>query len=224
MEESEQIVEQTTTEEQQSEEQSLDETSSEQSDNTTEESTQEPEVKKPSRAQERIQDLVKERNYYKQLAQGKQAKSDDIEGVDETGIDPNKFAQSITKRTESAAERIVNTRLEAMQAEQDFPDIKTSKVLQNMAKGYVSDGLSPYEAAAAAYEDYQAEIKTKEQSAAKRVQADKTLRSSSFTPSGNTTGKSEHIFTQEEISRMSPSEYEQNREKIFVQMNKGLID
>lgn len=226
MDESEQTAELTAAEEQQSEEQTFDDTSSDETDNTSEETleAEKPEVKKPNRAQERIRETIsrakraeQERDYYKSLAEGRQARTQDDDGVDDTGIDPTKFAQSLERRTLGKAEQLVTTRLEAIQAEQDFPELKSSRIFQNLAKAYVSEGHTPYEAAMLAKEDYDAELKTRVEDKAKRQTADRNLRSATFSPSGTTTHKADSDFTEAQIASMSRDEYEKNLPKILKQ-------
>lgn len=217
MDESAETVEQTTAEEQQSEEQTLDETSStEQSEDiTSEETIETPEVKRPSRAQERIRDLIREKKELERQLQTRQ--TDTLEGVTEDGIDPQIFAQSVLQKAAQQSQSTATAQIQALQAEQEFPELKTSKIFQTLAKGYVMEGYSPYEAAMMANEDYQEEVKATNEKAAKKVQADKTLRSATYTPTGTQQNKADHVFTDAEIAAMDHKTYEANRKKIFKQ-------
>lgn len=216
---SEETPEITGAEEQQSEEEIIEQDSSETEveDTASEETIKEPESK-PNRAQERIRETIarakkaeQEAAYWRNLAQQPQEN-----GVSEDGIDPVRYAEQVKRDTLVATNQSVSVQIEALRAEQDFPELKTSKVLQSMAKGYIADGYKPYEAAQLAYEDYLEEVNNKKEDAKKRSLADKNLRSATYSPQGKKVSPSDG-FTPEEIDNMSTSEYEKNKSRILKQ-------
>jgi hypothetical protein len=185
------------------------EESSEETENTAEAETEQP---KKSRATERIRELVAQK---KALEAQLRQKEPEIEGVDETGIDPNKFADSLSKRTASSAQKVAQQTLEYFRAEQDFPVVKDNNFVRSRAGELVDQGFSPYQAAEIASLEWQ---ETTGQ--VNRKQATSNLRQKSQIPSAGKKQSTSSGFSRADIDKMSPQEYVKNEAAIQAQLEK----
>lgn len=185
------------------------EESSEETENTAEAETEQP---KKSRASERIRELVAQK---KALEAQLRDREPEIEGVDETGIDPNKFADSLSKRTASSAQKVAQETLEYFRAEQDFPVVKDNTFVRSRAGELVDQGFSPYQAAEIAALEWQ---ETTGQETRKK--ATSNLKQKSQIPSAGKKQSSSSGFTRAEIAKMSPQEYVKNEAAIQAQLEK----
>jgi len=220
MEENESVEVEETTEESQPEENTEEaeapeveestEESSEETENTAEAEAEEP--KKESRASQRIRELVAQK---KALEAQLRNREPEIEGVDETGIDPNKFAASLSKRTASSAQKVAQETLEYYRAEQDFPVVKDNTFVRSRAGELVDQGFSPYQAAEIAALEWQ---ETTGQETRKK--ATSNLKQKSQIPSAGKKQSSSSGFTRAEIAKMSPQEYVKNEAAIQAQLEK----
>lgn len=183
--------------------------SSEETENTAEAETEQP---KKSRATERIRELVAQK---KALEAQLRSREPEIEGVDETGIDPNKFADSLSKRTASSAQKVATQTLEYFRAEQDFPVVKDNTFVRSRAGELVDQGFSPYQAAEIASLEWQ---ETTGQ--VNRKQATSNLRQKSQIPSAGKKQSASSGFSRAEIDKMSPQEYVKNEAAIQAQLEK----
>jgi len=168
--------------------------------------------KKESRASQRIRELVAQK---KALEAQLRSKEPEIEGVDETGIDPSKFADSLSKRTASSAQKVATETLEYFRAEQDFPAVKDNTFVRSRAGELVDQGFSPYQSAEIAALEWQ---ETTGQ--ATRKQATSNLKQKSQIPSAGKKQSSSNGFTRAEIAKMSPQDYVKNENAIQAQLEK----
>ncbi len=218
MEEEQSVEVEETTEESQPEENteeveaSDEDTSSEETGEEAETAETEPEQPKKSRASERIRELVAQK---KALEAQLRYREPEIEGVDETGIDPNKFADSLSKRTASSAQKVAQETLEYFRAEQDFPVVKDNTFVRSRAGELVDQGFSPYQAAEIAALEWQ---ETTGQETRKK--ATSNLKQKSQIPSAGKKQSSSSGFTRAEIAKMSPQEYVKNEAAIQAQLEK----
>jgi hypothetical protein len=218
MEENESVEVEETTEESLPEENteeveaSEEDTSSEETGEEAETAETESEQPKKSRATERIRELVAQK---KALEAQLRDREPEIEGVDETGIDPNKFADSLSKRTASSAQKVATQTLEYFRAEQDFPAVKDNNFVRSRAGELVDQGFSPYQAAEIASLEWQ---ETTGQ--VNRKQATSNLRQKSQIPSAGKKQSSSTGFSRAEIAKMSPQEYVKNEAAIQAQLEK----
>lgn len=185
------------------------EESSEETENTAEAETEQP---KKSRASERIRELVAQK---KALEAQLRDREPEIEGVDETGIDPNKFADSLSKRTASSAQKVAQETLEYFRAEQDFPVVKDNTFVRSRAGELVDQGFSPYQAAEIAALEWQ---ETTGQETRKK--ATSNLKQKSQIPSAGKKQSTSTGFSRAEIAKMSPQEYVKNEAAIQAQLEK----
>jgi len=210
-------VEETTEEslpETNAEESEASEETSQESDTPSEETinTAEEEAEKPkSRASERIRELIAQKK-----ALEAQVQRQEIEGVDETGIDPTRFAQSVEQRANQSAANIAQSTIDYYEAEREFPLVKDNNMVRSRAAVLVDDGYTYRQAA---------EIATLEWNEAtgdnKRRQASTNLRQTTQIPSaGKTKVQSSDTFTRAEIAKMSPQEYVKNQNAIQAQLEK----
>jgi hypothetical protein len=218
MEEEQSVEVEETTEESQPEENteeveaSDEDTSSEETGEEAETAEAETEQPKKSRASERIRELVAQK---KALEAQLRNRDPEIEGVDETGIDPSKFADSLSKRTASSAQKVAQETLEYYRAEQDFPVVKDNTFVRSRAGELVDQGFSPYQSAEIAALEWQ---ETTGQETRKK--ATSNLKQKSQIPSAGKKQSSSSGFSRAEIAKMSPQEYVKNEAAIQAQLEK----
>lgn len=182
-------------------------TSSEETETTAKEEAEKPK----SRASERIRELIAQKKALEARVQKRE-----IEGVDETGIDPTRFAQSVEERAGQSAAETAKAEIEYYRAEQDFPLVKDNTMVRSRAAVLVDDGYSPYQAAEIASLEW-----TESTGGNKRQKASASMRQSTQIPSaGKTNVKTSDTFTRSEIANMSPQEYVKNQKAIQDQLEK----
>lgn len=231
----------TTTADSSSEEQIVEEVSSETEvvEDTTSEETQETESveqpeTKPTRAENRIRETIARAKTAEARAaqlerelQTMRGSQQSYEGIDDSGIDPKKYGDSVLEKARAEARleasQATDRRIEALRAEQDFPELKSNRLVQRSAQGYIAEGYTPYQAAQLAMEDFEDFRTSESRNIAKRNEADTAIRRTTYTPKGTNNSKSGHVYTEAEIASMSNDEYEANHDKIMDQMSKNLI-
>lgn len=191
-------------------------------DTTSEETTEIPaeaeevEAEKPkrtSRASERIRELVAQ----KKELEAQLKRRAPLDGVDETGIDPERFAQSIEIRSSQATAET----LEYYKAENEFPLVKDNTMVRSRAAVLVDDGYTPIQAAEIATLEWNESIGNSAAESAKRKNANAKMRQNTQIPSaGKSIKTSDSSFSRAEIDRMSPQDYVKNASAIQAQLEK----
>jgi len=200
-----------------SEEQSED-TSSEGTENTAEVESKAP---RTSRANERIRELIAQKKELEAQLSVK-PQEPNIEGVDETGIDPNRFAESVLRQAEQKADQryIFNRAID--EATRRFPEVAKNDLVGTRATALMSEGYDPIQAAEIATLEWREQLEMVNRKSTQRQNAGARMRQgasmSSAGQSGSTSG-SDH-FTRSEIAKMTPDEYEKNAKAIQSQLEK----
>lgn len=189
------------------------ESSETETDNTSEE-TEKPaqeQDKKPSRASERIRQLITERNRLKQELQSKEP-AKEFEGVDETGIDPTIYGKSVADQAQRKAAEMAKFELEMFQARQD--PIMQDELAQMEASAYITQGATPLEAVELVKENRTLLQKKLEKDFLLRQKAQKKSRENITVSEAGKSVKSTDI-TEEDIAKMTTSEYAKYRRQIL---------
>lgn len=188
------------------------EESSEETGNTAEAEPEAP--KRTSRASERIRELVAQK---KELEARLQKQTPQLEGVDETGIDPERFAQSVERRATQTADEAARAALEYYKAETEFPLVKDNTMVRSRASVLVDEGYTPTQAAEIATIEWN---ETTGNQSARRKEASAKMRQTTQIPSAGKAVQSSDTFTRAEIAKMSSSEYVKNASAIQAQLEK----
>jgi hypothetical protein len=173
--------------------------------------------KRTSRASERIRELIAQK---KALEAQLRQKEPEIEGVDDTGIDPNRFADSLERRTARTAQTIAQSTLEYYRAEQDFPLVKENNLVRSRAGELVDQGYSPIQAAEIASLEWHEITGQEIKKTTQRKQAASNLRAGAQIPQAGKKVSTSGMFTRSEIDRMKPAEYVKNQAAIQAQLEK----
>lgn len=178
----------------------------------------EPAPKKTSRASERIRELIAERNRYKEAAErGLPQQPNQIDGVDEDGIDPRRFSQTVVKTAEQRAQEIVQFEMEKAQALQQYDWLRTSEVAQHQVSALIDRGFTPLQAAEIVDLE-RAQIAEEIAGKSKaRKEASQTVRQTAQLPSAGRETVSDG-YTDSDIERMDIRDYEKNRAEILKSM------
>lgn len=201
--------------------------SEEEDDNSSEEmknTETDVENDKQPRANKRIRELIKQRNEWKEKYIEAAKNRPQGNGVDEDGIDPNKFRESLKSDilAETAGKNLDSndTQLKT-DALKDF-DFMKEEIWQIEATNYVKQGYDPYTAAQMVEKKINYLRGIEKKNVELQNKADQKHKSNSYQTSGSTKAN-DGIFTQEQIEKMSHKEYEKNLEKINDQLSRGLI-
>lgn len=189
------------------------EESSEETENTAEVKTEKPK----SRASERIRELIAQK---KALEARLQEKEPQIEGYDDTGIDPTKFAQSLEKKASLTANKAAQSTVEYYIAEKEFPLVKENTFVRSRAGELVDQGYSPVQAAELASLEWQETTGQEAKKVVQRQKANQNLRNGAQIPSAGKKVASNGNFTRAEIAAMKPQEYVKNQAAIQAQLEK----
>jgi hypothetical protein len=209
------VVDSQSTEQTETETSQEDDNSSEPSEET--EKTGDTEEPK-SKANERIREVIKERNEWKEKYQTATQGKPKTDGIAEDGIDPKAFRESIKNeiQTESAEKNLSKSDATlAREAVRDF-DFMTNPIWQEEAQSYVDKGYDPYTAAEMVGQKINYLRGVEKKNVEKQVKADQKLKNNSYQTSGTQLNKTDE-FTPEEINAMSDKEYQKNKAKIFKQ-------
>jgi len=183
--------------------------------------TQEVETEKPrktSRASERIRELIAQK---KALEAQLQIRTEpQLEGVDDTGIDPTKFAQSLEKRANQTASNAAQSTVEYYIAEKEFPLVKENTFVRSRAGELVDQNYTPLQAAEMASLEWQEITGQFAQKEVQRQKASQTLRQTSQIPQAGKKVESSSMISRAEIARMTPGEYVKNQSAIQTQLEK----
>lgn len=226
MEEERSVEVETTTEESQPEvqpeeteapQEETQEQSSEGTENTAEVEPEAP--KKESRASERIRELIAQKKELE--ARLAKAPETHIEGVDESGIDPNRFAESVLKQAEARSDRRYGYNRAIDEARQKFPEVAENELVGTRATALMSDGYTPVQAAEIATLEWRDQIdKAAKKSAQRQNAGEKMRQGASMSAAGKADKASSGGFTRSEIAAMTPAEYTKNARAIQTQIEK----
>lgn len=179
----------------------------------------EPEAPK-SRASERIRELVAQKKELEARLQ-KQEQEPQIEGVDETGIDPSRFAQSVMRKAENVADQKYNYNRSIDEARQKFPEVAENELVGTRATALMGEGYSPVQAAEIATLEWKEATDREIKKSTQRKNAGENMRANAVIPSaGKTVKQSDGTFTRAEIAKMTPQEYTRNAPAIQSQLEK----
>jgi hypothetical protein len=179
----------------------------------------EPEAPKKSRANERIRELVAQKKELE--AQLAQAPETNIEGVDETGIDPNRFAESVLKQAETKADQRYGYNRAIDEARQKFPEVAENELVGTRATALMSEGYNPIQAAEIATLEWRDQVdKVKTKSAQRQSAGEKMRQGATMAQAGKSNKATGGSFTRSEIAKMSPAEYTKNAKQIQSQLEK----
>jgi len=200
-----------------SEEQSED-ISSEETENTAQVESEKPQ--RESRATERIREFFAQKKELEaQLRERTQEPQ--IEGVDETGIDPNRFAESVLKQAEKKADSRYQYNRALDEATRKFPIVAENELVGTRATALMSEGYSPIQAAEIAALEWQDQTeKIIKSSSQRRDAGDKMRQGASINAAGKATSSGSGNFTRSEIANMTPAEYTKNAKAIQMQIEK----
>lgn len=185
----------------------------------------------PDKANERIRELIEQRNNLAaQLraaqSQGAPDKTDStFEGVTPEGIDPEKFAAGLEKRlagnTAALANQQVLFQVQLVEVRKD--PVMKSKVAQEHVSSLINQGFTPTDA----LEIYKDDLKTIEAEILEknkvRKEATAASRQGTTLPSSGKTSAPSGTFTWEQVDKMPMEEYAKNQAEIKRQAAAGLI-
>ena len=184
---------------------------------------------KGARAQERITDLVRERNELRRELEAARASREaparnqppQLDGVTDEGIDPARYAESLLRNARTEAQRAVAFEVQHLEAMKD-PAMK-GEYAQLQVSSLIDRGYSPLEALDA-YKEQMAEIeKETDRKRRERDEAGRFARDASgISPAGKASALP-GSFTNAQIDAMSLDEYRQNEKEIKRQQAAGLI-
>jgi hypothetical protein len=143
-----------------------------------------------------------------------------IEGYDETGIDPTKFAQSLEKKASQTASNTAQSTVEYYMAEKEFPLVKENSFVRSRAGDLVNDGYTPFQAAELAALEWQEATGQEAKKVVQRQKASQNLRQASQIPTAGKKVETSGSFSRSEIAKMSPSDYVKNQSAIQAQLEK----
>lgn len=191
--------------------------SSEGTENTAEAEPEKPQ--KESRASERIRELIAQKKELE--ARLAKAPETHIEGVDESGIDPNRFAESVLKQAEAKSDQRYSYNRSIDEARQKFPEVAENELVGTRATALMSDGYTPIQAAEIATLEWRDQIdKAAKKSAQRQNAGDKMRQGASMSAAGKADKASSGRFTRSEIAAMTPAEYTKNARAIQTQIEK----
>lgn len=190
--------------------------SSEETLNTAKEESGKPEPKR-SRASERIRELNAQKKALEARLQQQQIQEPQLEGVDETGIDPQRYAESVKEQARREALNAVQLSQEFNQAFQQFPVVKENNLVRARAAELFDEGYTPVQAAEIASLEFEETQTALSQKSTTRQVAKQKSREGTYIPSAGRPVREDSEFTEEEISKMSIDEYERNKDAIFKQ-------
>ncbi len=193
--------------------------SSEVTENTAE---AEPETPKTSRATERIRELIAQKKELEAQNRALKAQSEpQLDGVDETGIDPNRFAESVLKQAEARADQKYSYNRQIDEATQKFPIVAENELVGTRATALMQEGYSPVQAAEIASLEWQDATEKEISRSTQRKQAGANLRAeASIQSAGKAVKTDSGNFTRAEIINMSPADYTKNASAIQAQLEK----
>lgn len=175
------------------------------------------EERRGSKASERIQQLIAERNELaRKLAGNNQPEQPAYDGVDESSIDPDKFATSVVQKARQEARQEINYQNSLAQAASQFPMVAQSDLVGGRATALMAEGYTPFQAAEMATLEFQQTIETELSKSKIRSTADQRIRQNTGIPSAGRPAPSA-TFSDTEIANMSPAEYAKNRTAILKQ-------
>jgi hypothetical protein len=182
------------------------------------------------KANERIRDLIEQRNALASQLQAAQSgrpqqEQTAMEGVTDEGIDPRTFADGLMKRaaaqTQTTTQQAVAFQLEVMDVQKD--PVMKSRVAQEHVSSLINQGIRPAEA----LEIYKDDLKTIKaealEEARNRKEANAAAREgTTVAPTGRTSTPS-GSFTWTQIESMPMDDYRRNQAEIKRQAAAGLI-
>ncbi len=191
--------------------------SSEGTENTAEVETEAP--KKESRASERIRELIAQKKELE--ARLAKAPETHIEGVDESGIDPNRFAESVLKQAEAKSDQRYSYNRSIDEARQKFPEVAENELVGTRATALMADNYTPLQAAEIATLEWREQIDRAAKKSAQRQNAGEKMRQgASMSAAGKADKASSGSFTRADIAAMTPAEYTKNAKAIQTQLEK----
>jgi len=198
---------------------------------TSSEATLKPDKSSRDKANERIRDLIEQRNALAAQVsvlqnQGKREESAVLDGVTDEGIDPQKYAASLLKRAQDQTAQLTNSQvafqLSILEVQRD--PVMKSKVAQEHVSSLINHGFKPTEA----LEIYKDDLKTIEAEILERTKARKeataaTREGTTITASGKSSTAPSGTFTWQQVESMPIAEYKKNQAEIKRQAAAGLI-
>lgn len=184
------------------------------------------------KANERIRDLVEQRNALAaqlqavQQGQRPQVQQPQFDGVTDEGIDPQKFAASLQaqtlQQTRDVTQAQVAFQFEIMEVRKD--PVLASKVAQEHISSLINQGIKPTEA----LEIYKDDLKRIEADVLARAKNRKeaneaTREGTTISSSGKSSERNTGSYTWAQIDSMPMDEYRKNQAEIKRQVAAGLI-
>ena len=183
------------------------------------------------KANERIRDLVEQRNALAaqlqavQQGQRPQYQPPQFDGVTDEGIDPQKFAASLQAQTLQQTRDVTNAQvafqLEIVEVRKD--PVMASQVAQEHVSSLINSGIKPTEALEIYKDDLkriEAEVLAK--SKTRKEANDATREGTTISSSGKSSAPS-GTYTWAQIDSMPMDEYRKNQAEIKRQVAAGLI-
>ena len=205
-------------------------TDSESSSDTSADAPLKADKSSKDKANERIRDLVEQRNALAvqlQAFQGQRVATQEpqYDGVTDEGIDPKKFADSIMKQATAQANQ---TSTQQVQFQIDIIEVRKdpvmkSRVAQEHVSSLINQGIRPTEALEI-YKDDLKTIKTEALEEAKnRKEANAAAREGTTVPASGKSSTPSGTFTWAQIDSMPMDDYRKNQTEIKRQAAAGLI-
>ena len=181
------------------------------------------------KANERIRDLIEQRNALAaqlQAAQGQRTQQEfQPDGVTDEGIDPKKFADSLMRQAALQANQTstqqVQFQVEIMEVRKD--PVMKSRVAQEHVSSLINQGIKPTEA----LEIYKDDLKTIKAEALEeqknRKEANAAAREGTTVPASGKSATPSGTFTWAQIESMPMDDYRKNQAEIKRQAAAGLI-
>jgi len=217
-------VEETTEESQPEEKPEETEASEEASEDTSSEETEKPaevETEKPqkeSRASGRIRELISQKKELE--AQLAEAPKPQLEGIDETGIDPNRFAESVIKQAEEKSDKRYSYNRALDEATRQFPEVADNQLVGTRATALMSEGYNPIQAAEIATLEWNEQVGKATAKSTQRQNAGAKMRQGASMSAGKSNQAGSSSFTRADIDKMTPQEYTKNAKQIQTQIEK----